>query len=257
VGNTLTVVGGLGQIDTELTVSTVDGSGGITGITISNAGQYSEIPTNPVSVTGGAGSAATFDLTFDNPYKFWVHEVGTDEIDGLTLNPIQSFFETADLSMPVSSGINKAMQVLMLEPDFVQSGDMTVQVMGRANARAPEVNGIVMTFVEDPQTPQEQVVFLKTQRRELRFRLRATPSAATIKWASCLRTSSPATARHWDDRPAQHDLARLGLFGYTVGQRRVVVRDTSRRNRVARLGDGAVACLSIYATNYSRSVSVL
>jgi hypothetical protein len=103
-------------------------------------------------------------------YKFWVHEVGTDEIDGLTLNPIQSFFETADLSLPVSSGINKSMQVLMLEPDFVQSGDMTVQVMGRANARAPEVNGIIMTFVENPQTPQEQVVFLKTQRRELRFR---------------------------------------------------------------------------------------
>jgi len=169
VGNTLTVVGGLGQLDTELTVTTVS-SGVITGITISNAGQYTEIPTNPVSVTGGAGSAATFNLTFDNPYKFWVHEVGTDEIDGLTLNPIQSFFETADLSLPATSQINKALQVLMLEPDFVQSGDMTVQVMGRANARAPEVNGIIMTFVEDPQTPQEQVVFLKTQRRELRFR---------------------------------------------------------------------------------------
>ncbi len=170
VGNTLDVVGGLGQIDAELTVTTVNGSGGITGITISNAGQYAEIPTNPVSVTGGSGSAATFNLTFDNPYKFWVHEVGTDEIDGLTLNPIQSFFETADLSLPVTSGINKSMQALMIEPDFVQSGDMTVQVMGRANARAPEVNGIIMTFVEDPETPQEQVVFLKTQRRELRFR---------------------------------------------------------------------------------------
>lgn len=169
-GDTLDVVGGLGQIDTELTVTTVNGSGGITGITISNAGQYAEIPANPVSVTGGSGSAATFNLTFDNPYKFWVHEVGTDEVDGLTLNPIQSYFETADLSMPVTSGINKSMQVLMLEPDFVQSGDMTVQVMGRANARAPEVNGIIMTFVETPQTPQEQVVFLKTQRRELRFR---------------------------------------------------------------------------------------
>ena len=117
-----------------------------------------------------SGSAATFNLTFDNPYKFWVHEVGTDEIDGLTLNPIQSYFETADLSLPVTSGINKSMQALMIEPDFVQSGDMTVQVMGRANARAPEVNGIIMTFVEDPETPQEQVVFLKTQRRELRFR---------------------------------------------------------------------------------------
>jgi hypothetical protein len=170
VGNTLTVVGGLGQIDTELTVSTVNGSGGITGITISNAGQYIEIPLNPVSVTGGAGSAATFNLTFDNPYKFWVHEVGTDEVDGLTLNPIQSFFETADLSLPATSQVNKSLQVLMLEPDFVQSGDMTVQVMGRANARAPEVNGIIMTFPETASTPQEQVVFLKTQRRELRFR---------------------------------------------------------------------------------------
>jgi hypothetical protein len=169
VGNTLTAVGGLGQLDTELTVTTVS-SGVITGVTISNAGQYSEIPTNPVSVTGGAGSAATFNLTFANPYKFWVHEVGTDEIDGLTLNPIQSYFETADLCLPVTAQKNKALQVLMLEPDFVQSGDMTVQVMGRANARAPEVNGIVMTFVETPQTPQEQVVFLKTQRRELRFR---------------------------------------------------------------------------------------
>jgi len=169
-GDTLDVVGGLGPITTELTVTTVNGSGGVTGVTISNAGQYAEIPTSPVSVTGGSGSAATFDLTFDNPYKFWVHEVGTDEIDGLTLNPIQSYFETADLSLPVTSGINKSMQVLMLEPDFVQSGDMTVQVMGRANARAQEVNGEIMTFVETPQTPQEQVVFLKTQRRELRFR---------------------------------------------------------------------------------------
>ena len=170
VGNTLSVVGGIGQITTELTVATVNGTGGITGVTISNAGQYDEAPANPVSVTGGAGSAATFNITFENPYKFWVHEVGTDEIDGLTLNPIKSYFETADLSLPVTAQINKAMQVLMIEPDFVQSGDMTVAVRGRANARAPEVNGPPMTFVEDPQTPQDQVVFLKTQRRELRFR---------------------------------------------------------------------------------------
>ena len=170
VGDTLAVVGGIGLITTELTVSTVNGTGGITGITITNAGQYSTAPTNPVSVTGGTGSAATFTITYDNPYKFWVHETGTDEIDGLTLNPIQSYFETADLSLPVTAQVNKSLQVLMLEPDFVQSGDMTVSVRGRANARAPEVNGVSMTFPETPQTPQEQVVFLKTQRRELRFR---------------------------------------------------------------------------------------
>lgn len=116
------------------------------------------------------GNTRVIEESGDPQYKFWVHEVGTDEIDGLTLNPIQSYFETADLSLPATSQINKSLQVLMLEPDFVQSGDMTVQVMGRANARAPEVNGIVMTIPDTPQTPQEQVVFLKTQRRELRFR---------------------------------------------------------------------------------------
>ena len=109
--------------------------------------------------------------TSDIPqYRFWVHEIGTDEIDGLTVNPIRSFFETADLSLPVQSQTNNALQVLMMEPDFVQSGPMTVQAMGRANARAPEVNGEVKTIVENPQTPQEQVIYFKEQRRELRFR---------------------------------------------------------------------------------------
>ena len=103
-------------------------------------------------------------------YKFWVHEQGTDEIDGLFRDPIRSYFETADLSLPVMSQTNKALQVLLVEPDFVQSGPMTMQVIGRANARAPEVYGPVMTIPEDPQTPQEQVVFFKEQRRELRFR---------------------------------------------------------------------------------------
>lgn len=103
-------------------------------------------------------------------YKFWVHEVGANEIDGINENPIQSYFETADISMPVMSQKNNALQVLLMEPDFVQSGPLTVQVKGRANARAQEVDGDIMTIPEVPATPQEQVVFFKTQRRELRFR---------------------------------------------------------------------------------------
>lgn len=169
-GDTLVVAGGIKSIPAELTVTTVGGGGAITGVSISNEGNYTEVPTNPVSVTGGTGTGATFNLTFVQPYKLWVHEVGTDAVDGLSLNPIRSYFETADLSLLVSSQVNKALQVLMIEPDFVQSGDMTVSVRGRANARAQEVNGEPMTFVENPQTPQEQVVFFKTQRRELRFR---------------------------------------------------------------------------------------
>ncbi len=103
-------------------------------------------------------------------YKLWVHEQGTDEVDGQDLQPIESFFETADISFPVQSQINAQTQILYIEPDFVQSGNMTVQVRGRANARSEEVNGEVMTFSDDPLVQADTVVYLKTQRRELRFR---------------------------------------------------------------------------------------
>ena len=124
---------------------------------------------NDTRITQGDDVRVTQDSEIDQ-YKLWVHEVGTDEIDGIDIQPVYSFFETADLSMPVMSQENKALQVLMLEPDFVQSGDMTVQVAGRANARAPEVYSEEHIIVETPQTPQEQVVYFKTQRRELRFK---------------------------------------------------------------------------------------
>jgi hypothetical protein len=103
-------------------------------------------------------------------YRLWVHEVGVDDIDGLNIQPVMSYFETADLSLPVTAQENKALQVLMVEPDFVQSGDLTMRVTGRANARAPEVSTEPHTIYETPPTPQDQVVYFKTQRRELRFR---------------------------------------------------------------------------------------
>jgi hypothetical protein len=169
-GDVLTVVGGTGTILAELTVETVGGGGEITDVSISNAGLYGVAPANPVSVTGGTGAGATFAVTFVRPYKVWVHEVGTDEIDGANMQPIRSFFETAVFALPANSGINRSLQVLMVEPDFVQRGDMTLQVFGRANARSRDVAGPIMTFPAVASTPQEQVVFLKEQRRELRLR---------------------------------------------------------------------------------------
>jgi len=103
-------------------------------------------------------------------YKLWIHEIGTDSVDGLDLQPLLSYFETADISLPVQSQIDKAMQVVRIEPDFVQSGDMTLEVRGRINARSPEINTKPYTFPETAGIPQEQVVTLLEQRRQLRFR---------------------------------------------------------------------------------------
>lgn len=107
--------------------------------------------------------------TSDN-YKFWQHETGVNEIDVNVLNAIQSYFETADISDLIMQGKNKSLRCELLEPDFVQSENMTVQIVGRANARSKEIRGEIKTIVPDPSTPFEQVIFFKEIRREMRFR---------------------------------------------------------------------------------------
>jgi hypothetical protein len=99
----------------------------------------------------------------------WFHEQGVDEIDGQNLQPIASWFETADISA-VAKGENQYVSIRAIEPDFVQKGPMQVRVTGRANARAPEVYSTDFTFPETADQPFEQIVMLKEQRRELRVR---------------------------------------------------------------------------------------
>ena len=125
-----------------------------------SAGQFNNSFAAPI-LTGVQGSGGD--------YRVWVHEQGVDELDGSNINPIKSYFETADLSNIVQ-GRNEYLRITRIEPDFVQVGPMSVQVTGRANARAPEVYSTLFTFPESATTPQEQIVMLKEQRRELRVR---------------------------------------------------------------------------------------
>ncbi len=106
-------------------------------------------------------------------YRVWIHEQGVDEVDGTSVSPILSYFETADLSSMVSKGVNSYLRISTIEPDFIQSGDMNVQVTGRANARAPEVYSTEFTFSEAATQPYEQIVMLKEQRRELRVKFKS------------------------------------------------------------------------------------
>ncbi len=127
-----------------------------------SAGSFNNSFAAPI-LTGVQGSGSD--------YRVWVHEQGVDEIDGPNINPIRSYFETADLSS-LTQGKNEYVRITRIEPDFVQNGPMTVQITGRANARAPEVYSSIFTFVdpEDVTEPQQQIVMLKEQRRELRAR---------------------------------------------------------------------------------------
>jgi hypothetical protein len=68
VSDILTIIGGTGTA-AQLTVTSVSG-GQVTGVSITNPGVYSVNPTNPVSVTGGTGTGATFRLTLSGSFSY-------------------------------------------------------------------------------------------------------------------------------------------------------------------------------------------
>lgn len=103
----------------------------------------------------------------DDGYRLWMHESGVDEINRTDIRAIRSYFVTADLTT-LTEGKDKSLIISRIEPDFIQSGELTAQVTGRANARAPTISGKQFVIPETASTPPEQVVMLKEQRRELR-----------------------------------------------------------------------------------------
>lgn len=102
-------------------------------------------------------------------YRLWMHETGVDAIDGSDIAAIESYFETGDISQLVQ-GNDQSLHISCVEPDFVQAGEMSISIHGRANARAPEVDGTPVTYPEDATTPEEQIVRFREQRREMRLR---------------------------------------------------------------------------------------
>ncbi len=73
-----------------LTVTSVNGSGGITGVSINCGGGYLQNPTNPasVSLTSGetGGSGATFDLVFGNQVSYPADSPDVVSVGGTTLS---------------------------------------------------------------------------------------------------------------------------------------------------------------------------
>jgi hypothetical protein len=63
VADVLTIPGTGSDTPATATVSTVNGSGAITGITLTTGGTYSAVLSGPITVTGGTGSGATLTVT--------------------------------------------------------------------------------------------------------------------------------------------------------------------------------------------------
>ena len=177
-------------LGTGATANITVAGGVVTTVTIVNGGQGYAVGDNLTcsnSRLGGTGSGFSINVDTLTGYSLWRHEDGVDEVTGQEINPILSYFVTSDISVAAAEqSKNKSLRVAMIEPDFVQSGDMSVEVTGRANARAPEVTTDPHFFPDTPQTPQEQVVFFKDIRRQMRFKFISNTVGGNYQMGLCL-----------------------------------------------------------------------
>jgi len=152
---TITVAGGV----VTTVVITSRGSGYIVG--------------NTLSATLPAGSGFLITLTHVMSYvSLWQHEVGTDAVQGVSANAIESYFETNDLglvsggpSQPSLVGDNFLLHLERVEPDFIMNGEMELYVTGRPFAQADDTTSSAYVF--DPDTRK---IDMREQRRELRLK---------------------------------------------------------------------------------------
>ncbi len=84
-------------------------------------------------------------------YNFWEHEQGTDEINGQYQNAVLSSFTTAPITQfNAQPPQDVATSIQSVQPDFIQSGNLQVQVLKQNNANAPVVNGSLITMEPTP-----------------------------------------------------------------------------------------------------------
>lgn len=153
-----------------------------------SAGLYAKVYNHPFMVD--------VDLT-DTGYTLWQHETGVDQIKGSIVEPIPSHFTTGEISMLVQDKAqDKSLRVARCEPDFVQSGDMTLTVTGRANARATLQPGELFTFPDVATSAEEQVVNLKEIRRLMQFTFSTNTPGGDYQMGQPLAFVEPADGRY-------------------------------------------------------------
>jgi hypothetical protein len=86
----------------------------------------------------------------------FIHERGRDSVDGDSVSAIESYFTTADFGLPTGGaqpnapqGLNRWTRVMRVEPDFIQEGEMTMQVLGREFANLPETTSSGYNFTNE------------------------------------------------------------------------------------------------------------
>lgn len=132
---------------------------------------------NIVNLTDGSSVGALGDI--EPTYSIYGHERGHDAIIGENVLAIDSYFTTLDFGMPTGGldpsareGANNWTRLSRVEPDFVQSGNMTMEVVSREFANSPEVVSQPYTF-----STNTEKIDCRIQARHIRLRFTSNTQA--------------------------------------------------------------------------------
>lgn len=131
-----------------------------------------------------------------NGYSLWLHEAGTDQVAAGVTSAVRSYFETPYFGGPKNQpASNNGLSIQQLEPDVILAGDMTVQIIGAANARAPVSTGAAVPLKASPSVPQEQFVSFNEGHRLTRLHIESNVVGGNYIFGRNLLHAAPAEKR--------------------------------------------------------------
>jgi len=189
VNDTVALSGGTGN-PALFTVTSVSGST-VTGVTILNSGFYSSALSGTIATSAVApstGTGLTLSITTNLFYTLWQHETGKDQVYLTQVDAINSYFETNSLGW-VGGGLgqqqlindNRWIRIERFEPDFIQSGQMSLIVTGKGYADDIDNPSTPYYF-----TPSTLKIDMKEQRREMRLRITSNTFGGDYQLGNCL-----------------------------------------------------------------------
>jgi hypothetical protein len=149
----------------------------------------------PFNITPSVGGLIYY---ISGGYPIWQQEFGLNKISFFGETAIPSSFTTCDISwvggtpsQDTPSGINRRMHMRRVEPDFVQSGDMTLTLLGRKFARGDTQES--QTFNFGPNTGK---IDMRVEQRELSLKFSSSNIDGNYEMGRIL-----ITAEYGDERP--------------------------------------------------------
>jgi len=170
---TYTDVALTGGTGTGAKATIIVSGGAVTSVTITAPGTGYTVADVLTYALPGGGTNFQIVLTYTMSFvSLWQHEFGTDEIKGVQVSAIESYFETNDLgwvsggpSQPSAVGENYWLNLERVEPDFLQSGNMEIYITGRPYAQEEDQTSQAYVF-----TPTTGKIDMREQRRECRLK---------------------------------------------------------------------------------------